>query len=424
MTVLRIGGALASLLFGLAAGWSAASGAARLTTRPAVFLTAGLIAYAAVTVAAGWLLTRQLRPGEAMRIRVIGGGVAAALVLLPAAWTTLNPATPQTTPPPAGTTFWVLPDGSRIAALRVPGRAGAPGDPVVFLHGGPGVADMDHDAPILGRLAETGRDVWFYDQIGAGRSSRLADPTGYSLGRDLADLEQVRLRIGTPRMVLIGHSYGATLAAAYLARHPEHVSRVVFSSPGRLVPEVGDVSGTGMVGRLDVRHQLRVLGTLLRPRAMLTYSLLKVSPRAAHALSGDDEMDSRFATLYRQSAPGLVCPGNPVPATPERPGFYANQVPLNRSRPAPDIRPALTGLRVPALIVKGGCDYLPWSFVADYRRSLPGSELVYFDDCGHQTYAEHPERFLAVVTAFLADAPPPWPTWTALTPPSSYRGTA
>lgn len=422
MTVVRIGGALASVVVGITAGWSAVFGTARFTARPAVFLAAGLIGYAAVTGSAGWLLTRHLRPESVGRARALGGAAAAALVLLPAAWAALTPGTPRVTPPPAGTRFWTLPDGSRLAALRVPGRAGVPGDPVVFLHGGPGVADLDHDAPILGRLADTGRDVWLYDQVGAGRSSRLADPTGYSLKRDVADLEQVRLRIGAPRMALVGHSYGATVAATYLARHPEHVSRVVFSSPGRLVPEVGDVSGTGMVGRLDLRHRLGVVGTAMRPRAMLTWSLVKANPRAAHALSGDDEMDGRFATLYRQSAPGLVCPGNPVPAAPERPGFYANQVPQSSTRPAADIRPALARARVPALIVKGGCDYLPWSIVADYRRSVPGSSLVYFDDCGHQTYAERPDRFLAVVGAFLTDAPPPWPTWPGLTPPSTYRG--
>ncbi|WP_147201272.1 alpha/beta fold hydrolase [Pseudonocardia asaccharolytica] len=32
-------------------------------------------------------------------------------------------------------------------------------------------------------------------------------------------------------MVLIGHSYGAAVAAGYLGAHPEHVARVVLSSP-------------------------------------------------------------------------------------------------------------------------------------------------------------------------------------------------
>ncbi|MFF5173736.1 alpha/beta fold hydrolase [Micromonospora sp. NPDC000089] len=404
-------------------GWAATFAVARATERPALFLTAGLLGYALTLTPAVWWLTRHPAGEPTGRSRVALAAVAVALVLVPAAWAVLDPQRPDVPPAPEGTRFWTLPDGNRIAALRISARPAATADPVVFLHGGPGVADPDHDAPVLARLADSGRDVWLYDQVGAGRSSRLADPRGYSLERDVADLEQVRRLIGTPRMALIGHSYGATLAATYLARRPEHVSRVVFSSPGRLVPEVGDVSGTGMLGRLAPRQRLAAFATLLRPRATLTYSLLKADPRAAHALSGDDEMDSRFVTLYAQSAPGLVCPGSPPPPPPVRPGFYANEVPLNSTRPADDIRPALGAVRVPALILKGGCDYLPWSLAVDYRDSVPGSRLLYFGDCGHQHYLEQPDRFLAVIDAFLADRPVPWPVWLGAEPPAGYRGT-
>ncbi|GAA2710498.1 alpha/beta hydrolase [Micromonospora olivasterospora] len=422
MTVLRIAGALAILVVAIGVAWSAVFGVARVSDRPAVFLAAGLAAYAAVLAAGGWLLTQRLPDGTASRARAVGAAVAAILVLLPAAWALLAPNAPHATRDPAGLRHWALPDGARLAALLVPARPRATGDPIVFLHGDPGVADMDHDAPVLGRLAGSGRDVWLYDQRGAGRSSRLADPAGYSLERDVADLEEVRRRIGTDRMVLIGHSYGATLAANYLARHPERVSRVVFYSPGRLVPQVGDVSGNGMLGRLDTRQRLAVLGSTLSPRAMLTWSLVRANPRAAHAFSGDAEMDARFATLYRQAAPGLVCADSPAPPAPARPGFYANQVPLASTRQADDIRPALAGLRVPALILKGACDYLPWSFAADYQGSVPGSRLIFFDRSGHQIHLEQEAEFLAVVRAFLADAPSPLPPWSDAEPPPNYQG--
>ncbi|MFG1951756.1 alpha/beta hydrolase [Micromonospora sp. NPDC048830] len=410
------------LVVAIGVGWSTVIGVAQVSDRPAVFLAAGLAAYGAVLAAGGWLLTRRLSTRAATRARIVGAAASAALVLVPTAWALIAPNAPRAVPDPAGLRHWALPDGTRLAALLVPARPRATGDPIVFLHGGPGVADMDHDAPVLGKLADTGRDVWLYDQLGTGRSSRLADPSGYSLERDVADLEQVRRRIGADRIVLIGHSYGATLAANYLARHPARVSRVVFSSPGRLVPQVGDVSGTGMIGRLDTRQQLAVFGSILSPRAMLTWNLVRANPRAAHALSGDDEMDARFATLYRQSAPGLVCADRPTPPTPARPGFYANQVPLASTRQADDIRPTLAGLRVPALILKGACDYLPWSFATDYRRSVPGSQLIFFDRAGHQTYVEQEAEFLAVVRAFLTGAPSPVPPWRGAEPPSNYQG--
>lgn len=422
VTVLRLSGVLALLALGLAAAWSAVFAVARVNNHPGAFLLAGLVTYTAVLSLGGWLLTRGLPEGTGRRVRVIGATVALALVLVPALWEAAVPPPSIRSEPPAGLRHWELPDGTQLAALLVPGRPQPTGDPIVFLHGGPGVAHLDHDLRVLGRLAENGRDVWLYDQIGAGRSSRLADPTGYSLDRNVSDLEEVRQRIGTERMVLIGHSYGATIAATYLARHPTRVSKVVAVSPGRLVPEVGDVSGTGMIGRLTTRQRLAVLGTALRPRAMLTWSLVKADPRAAHAFSGDREMDARFATLYRQSAPGLVCEGSRPPPAPDRPGFYANQVPQQITRPAPDIRPALAQLTVPTLVLKGACDYLPWSIAADYHRSIPDSRLIYFGRSGHQLFTEQEAEFLGVVRAFLAGAPLPVPAWQGLEPPADYEG--
>jgi pimeloyl-ACP methyl ester carboxylesterase len=72
----------------------------------------------------------------------------------------------------------------------------------------------------VGALA--GFDVYAYDQIGAGRSARLADVKAYTVARHVADLEAIRTTIGAEKIVLIGNSWGGTLAANYLAAHPEH----------------------------------------------------------------------------------------------------------------------------------------------------------------------------------------------------------
>ena len=126
----------------------------------------------------------------------------AAAVLVPAGDPGHDPA------PVAGQRFWQLPAGARIAYVRVPAHGAPRPAPVVFVHGGPGVADMAGDAAFFGRLADDGFDVYVYDQAGTGRSSRLADPRGYTIARAVADLEAIRARIGAARLVLIGHSWG------------------------------------------------------------------------------------------------------------------------------------------------------------------------------------------------------------------------
>ena len=61
---------------------------------------------------------------------------------------------------------------------------------MIFLHGGPGVPEMKGDSEYFGRLAKDGFDV--YDEVSTRRSSRLDDPRGYTLERDVSDLEEAR----------------------------------------------------------------------------------------------------------------------------------------------------------------------------------------------------------------------------------------
>ena len=72
-------------------------------------------------------------------------------------------------------------------------------------------------------LAQRGFDVYVYDQTGSGLSARLNDPRAYTVARHVADLEAIRQTIGAARMILIGDSWGATLAANYIAAHPDRV---------------------------------------------------------------------------------------------------------------------------------------------------------------------------------------------------------
>src|SRR5437879_8389874 len=56
---------------------------------------------------------------------------------------------------------------------RITGTLDSPGAPLVVLHGGPGAS---HDYTLrMARLAERGRAVIHYDQLGCGRSTHLPD---------------------------------------------------------------------------------------------------------------------------------------------------------------------------------------------------------------------------------------------------------
>jgi proline iminopeptidase len=411
-----------ALLLGIAAGLSALIGAAAITDRPPLFLLVGLVVFCLVYLLGLLLATRGIAPGRRLRVRTVVFGAGTAVVVSVFAATALQPLDdPRLPPAPVqDQRIWQLSTGSTIAYVRAPAEGDARPTPVIVLHGGPGVPDMKGDAGYFGQLAQDGFDVYVYDQVGRGRSSRLADPRGYTLERDVADLEAIRREIGDERMILIGHSSGGKLAAAYAAANPEHVAKMVLSAPEDPAP---DAPITSMVGRLSLREQLAVYALLLQPRALLGYTLLQVNPQAAYAFAGDAEMDARFDLVYNRTRPALHCAGKPPGPPLTGLGFYAHyyrQSPI--SPPRPDFLPALAGQDIPTLVIKGRCDYLTWSSAVAYLTALPDAQLVYLPEAGHNVYQDEPEEFLAVVRAFLLDHPLPEPPYEGHLSPDDYEG--
>lgn len=407
-------------------GLAALVGVAALTARPALFLSAGLAVYLGTATAGIIVVTRGLPVARRRRTRWTAFALGAGTGVVAFGLTALLPLRdPRLPPEPVpGQQFWQLDTGSRIAYLRLPAAGTPRPTPVIFLHGGPGIPDMKGDAEYFGQLTEDGFDVYVYDQVGSGRSSRLADPRRYTVARHVADLEAIRRQIGADRVVLIGHSWGAAIAARYLAEYGDHVAKAVFSSPHPL-PGTNDTSANGLLGRLDLAERARVYVLLLWPRALFGYTLLQVNPPAAHAFVGDREMDARFDRVYNRSRAAAHCDGAPPGPKLHGLGFYAWAFPQSAtSEPPPDPRPALAGRSTPALVLKGSCDYLSWSSAVAYRDALPNAQLVYLPDAGHNAYQDQPEQFLAAVRAFLTGRPLPVHPWAGSASPPDFEGPA
>lgn len=404
-------GWLLACFVSLVAALLATLGVARLATAPTAFLGAGwAVLVAGIGGSTAFVLRR--RSGRTRLTAALAAATAGSIgvglaILLPLGDPRLAPAAVT------GMRRVVLSTGSRIAYVRVPGEGNEDAPPILFIHGGPGVADMATDVGFFAELARDGHDVIAYDQVGAGHSDRLADPAAYTLDRDLADLEALIEELSLERPVLIGHSYGSTLAAAYLAKHPAQASGVVFLAPGAIRTHGVDYGG-GMVDRLSDAQQGALNMALFQPRALVGWLLSQVNPGAAVRFAGDAEMDARFDRLYAMSAPGLVCDPDLAVPHPHGLGFYTNAA----MRDIPDLREALGNVEVPALILKPQCDYLLWTFGTDLAQAIPGAELVYVRGAGHSVYVEQPEIVRGMIRAFLGHQEPPLASQSDLAPPA------
>ena len=67
-----------------------------------------------------------------------------------------------------------------------------------------------------------------FDQRGAGRSRPKGGREHNTLPHLIADMEAIREKFGFERWMVVGGSWGATLALAYAQAHPDRVTGIVL----------------------------------------------------------------------------------------------------------------------------------------------------------------------------------------------------
>ncbi|MCB2222088.1 MAG: prolyl aminopeptidase [Bacteroidetes bacterium] len=99
------------------------------------------------------------------------------------------------------------------------------GKPVIMLHGGPGGGC----SPMMRQFfnPEVYRVILF-DQRGANRSKPYAEIKENNTLELVEDIEKIRKHLNIEKMMLVGGSWGSTLALAYAESYPERVTEMVL----------------------------------------------------------------------------------------------------------------------------------------------------------------------------------------------------
>ncbi|MGE2691360.1 alpha/beta fold hydrolase [Mycolicibacterium pulveris] len=311
---------------------------------------------------------------------------------------------------PEDVRYWDLRTGSHLAYRHLNATGPSRPTPVIFLGGGPGEAVVNNPtkAEPYRDLTRLGYDVYLYDQIGAGMSARLTDPAGYTVGRHVADLEAIRDHLDADQVILIGASWGGSLAASYLAAHPARVAKAVLTSPAPMDyarwPDAGDITAHLPDGPRQ-RAQSLLPG---HPRFVTWYGLGIINPLAAHNLVSDHEADAYFDTFLNIVRPATVCDPDNLPDFYETGnGLYANVFTTRdaASGTQSQVREQLRVNPTPVLVITGECNYVPWAPTAEYATTLPRATLVCLPDAGHAVELDQPDLYRRAVQDFLLDRP-------------------
>jgi proline iminopeptidase len=293
-------------------------------------------------------------------------------------------------------------DGSRWRVeddIELAYTAAGEGRPLLVLHGGPGYPARRLDG--LRRLA-AGRRVICYDQRGCGRSTRPFDrlPAAsfyanmkrlegtLGVGAQVADVERIRRILGEEKLVLLGHSFGAFLAAMYAAEFPERVEALVLVAPAGVLVLPDETGGFFE----HVRQRLPAVEHAEYDRFLKEYFDFGLAFRKSEAELAS--MNRRVGEYY------LAATGQGGRIPEDNGGWMVQAMYLSMGR-RHDYRAALGAVRVPALVVHGESDLMPERVSRMYAECLPNARLRVVQ-AGHFPFDERPEAFAEAVNDFLA----------------------
>ncbi|MDD3367605.1 MAG: proline iminopeptidase-family hydrolase [Lachnospiraceae bacterium] len=121
-----------------------------------------------------------------------------------------------------------IPYGSYKIWYRIVGECENGKLPLLILHGGPGMA---HDyLESLEALAEDGRAVIFYDQLGCGKSPVPEGAIDWNTEIWEKEIDVVREALQLKELHILGQSWGGMLAMQYAAHKPGGLKGMVISS--------------------------------------------------------------------------------------------------------------------------------------------------------------------------------------------------
>lgn len=301
-----------------------------------------------------------------------------------------------------GTQYWDLQTGSKIAYTLVSAKGAKKPFPIIYLQGGPGGFISNRNIEMLAPLSEDGYDIYLYDQIGSGLSDRLPTIKDYTADRHKIDLEEIIQKIGATKVILFGQSWGASLAALFIADNPEKVESVVFTGPGSILPMREELMSTNPPDSLNLRKPpYSNMEANDKSKNIRTVAVSFWARSFGKRLASDKEADDYQTYLNHELNKAIVCDTSKALRAEGGGGFYARVMTVRSFNEIKDPRPRLIGSKIPVLIMKGQCDNQPWGFVNEYLELFPNHRLRIIPDAGHSISVEQPELYLKIIREFL-----------------------
>ncbi|GAC1302746.1 MAG: alpha/beta fold hydrolase [Ktedonobacteraceae bacterium] len=255
---------------------------------------------------------------------------------------------------------------------------------MIILHGGPGF-DHTYLRPWLDPVSEIAQLVYI-DERGCGRSERHTHEY-YQLGIMADDIVLFCKALGIERPFVLGQSFGGFVALSIAARHPSFASGIVLFD-----------TSPAWTGGYDLDALEQLVG------GERGKELREIAYRESTGVANEEEL-KRFE---QEIMPYYWHQGFKQEALTD---MYSNPL-LNMdiatymmgtlSREY-DMRPRLSKMQVPALVLQGRYDWVtPMAGAQEMAQEIPNAQLHIFEHSGHMVFLEEPEELVSILKQWIA----------------------
>lgn len=260
------------------------------------------------------------------------------------------------------------------------------GRPVLIINGGPGLDSAGFES-VAKAIAAKGYQTILFDQRGTGRSTLpKIDGSTIQMSLMVEDIEKLRSHLKQPKLTILGHSFGGMLGAAYAAKYPEHVEKLIFSSAG----------GLDLSFREQFSKRFNANLTLTEQAKMQAYQLQQAA--------GDDSAETRDA-LALVRAHAYVIDKSKAPAIAAR--LKVVNMAINGlvyqdlEKIQFDLKSSFRDFKAPVLVLQGDKDVISVDTAKTIASSFPDARLVIMPNCAHYGWLDSAELYYASVFEFI-----------------------
>lgn len=257
------------------------------------------------------------------------------------------------------------------------------GEPLVVLHGGPGLSH-DYFLPHLLPLAKQYQLILF-DQRAQGRSSQTLDSTQVSIQAMVDDIEGIRKAFNLGKIHLMAHSFGGSIAIRYAAQHPESMQSLILVDVVPLNPQAFEEKMQNTPPKpmhpQDSIEQAQLFASEAfqnrEPAAM--EKLMKLNfKRTAYDRTNMDKLQ-----LNIQAGSGAML-------------RY-----LSPDEVMTDLTDTAKQITCPTLVIHGAADIIPLESELQIQKTVAHGSLEQFMKSGHFPFVEETEHFNKTIRAWM-----------------------